>query len=145
MKTPLELVGQEYAAKQCAIEAGIQHRQLPLGSPGVQGIRPPSAPHREQVAHLKNGKYHKLKERRCRKGVEERLYHNACTAHALILSGDPHAVNIFDSLWRARIVLLRAPSTSVPLHVLLAWHLAHHACHGVCAALEELQAVTYLW
>lgn len=76
----MKLVGQEYATKQCAVEAGIQDRELSLGSPRIQGICSASAPDAQQVAHLKYCKHYKFEKCRCGKCVEQRLYHNACRA-----------------------------------------------------------------
>ena len=77
---PLELVHEEDAAQQRPIEARVQHGELPLRSPGVQGVGAAGAPHGQQVAHLEDCKHDKLEERCCCKGVEQRLYHNACAA-----------------------------------------------------------------
>ena len=87
---PLQLVHEEDAPQQRPIEARVQHRELPLRSPGVQGLGAAGAPHGQQVAHLEDCKDDELKECcRC-KGVEQRLYHNACAkAHGV------HASDMF--------------------------------------------------
>lgn len=91
---PLQLVHEEDAAQQRPVEARVQHRELPLSSPGVQGVGAAGAPHRQQVAHLEDRKHDKLKERCRRKSVEQGLYHNACAA--------AHRVHVSEMLLNAR-------------------------------------------
>ena len=70
-----KLKHEEHATKQHAVESRIQHAELTLSCPWV-GTGTTSTPYREQVAHLKNGKYHKLEKRDCRVGIEQVLKHD---------------------------------------------------------------------
>lgn len=74
----MQLVAQEDSGEQHAIEARVEHAQLPLSRPWVQGICSARAPHQQQVAHFKDGEHHKLEEGRHRKRVEHVLLHYPC-------------------------------------------------------------------
>ena len=133
---PLELVHEEDAAQQRPIEARVQHRELPLRSPGVQGVGAAGAPHRQQVAHLKDRKHDKLEERCRREGIEQGLYHNACAA--------AHGVHASDMFWRTAADMRMQWLCHATVHVL-------KLCpHAVCLAAaharrQEAKGAGHLW
>ena len=80
--SPLQLVGDEDAAEQGGVEAGVQDGQLALLGPGVQVAAAAGAPDGQQVAHLEDRKDDKLKEGRRGESVEQRVHHDPCTFQA---------------------------------------------------------------